>query len=67
MECEGSMRKRYYAIVNCGTVRMQHAKSGDEAERLAFGCRLPSTKVYDLGTSKVKAYEQLNEMGLGEK
>lgn len=61
------MRKRYYAIVSCGAVRMQHAKNKDEAERLAFGCKLPSTKVFDLGTSKVKAYQQLNEMGLGEK
>jgi hypothetical protein len=61
------MKKRYYAIVNCGTVRMQHAKNEDEAEKIAFGCKLPSTKVFDLGSSKVKAYEKLNEMGLGEK
>ena len=61
------MRKRYFAVVNTGTVRMQHAKNEDEAERLALGCKLRNTKVYDLGTSKDRAYKQLDEMGLGEK
>jgi len=61
------MRKHYYAVVNSGEARMSHAKDKDEAERLAFGCKLRNTKVFDLGTSKVKAYEQFNELGLGEK
>ena len=61
------MRKHYYAVVNSGEARMSHAKSEDEAERLAFGCKLRSTKVFDLGTSKERAWKQFNEMGLGER
>jgi len=61
------MRKRYYAVVAAGTVRMEKAINEDVAERLAFGCKLPSTKVYDLGTNKVDAFKNLYQLGLGEK
>jgi len=60
------MRKKYYAVMNVGVVRMEHAKDEDEAQRLAFGMVSPRTKVYDLGTNKVEAYKRLVELGLGE-
>ena len=61
------MRKRYYAVLAGGLVRMEKATSEDAAERQAFGCKLGSTKVYDLGTNKVDAFKSLHELGLGEK
>jgi len=61
------MRKRYYAVLAGGLVRMEKATSEDAAERQVFGCKLGSTKVYDLGTNKVDAFKKLNELGLGEK
>jgi hypothetical protein len=48
-------------------VRMEKAINEDVAERQAFGCKLASTKVYDLGTNKVDAFKSLHELGLGEK
>lgn len=58
------MRKKYYAVVAAGLVRMEKAKNESEAARLAFGMVSPRIKVIDLGTRKEEAYKKLNEMGL---
>jgi len=58
------MRKKYYAVVAAGVVRMQKAKDEDEASRLAFGMTSPRIKVIELSTNKIEAYKKLNEMGL---
>jgi len=58
------MRKKYYAVVAAGIVRMQKAKDEDEASRLAFGMVSSGIKAIELSTNKVEAYKKLDEMGL---